>query len=268
MENLIGLDKHGLVSSLDLVKQINAFRKSEGKTERKHYDLLKVIKDELDQDERDGKISLSFYVRKTGNGSTRKYPMCFLTISQARRLLLRESKSVRSKIIALLDMLEAQNTARITPPLKIPTTMKEVLLIALEQQEKLEKLQNKLEEQKPAVVFANAVRASKDNILIGTLAKLLSQNGINIGQNRLFVWMRDNGYLIRREGQDYNKPTQVSINLGIMEIKERAVLNSAGVKLTFTTMITGKGQAYFVNKFLEAKDKEQGTLFVIGEDDK
>jgi anti-repressor protein len=108
-------------------------------------------------------------------------------------------------------------------------------------------LENK--ELKPKALFADAVEASKDSILVGQLAKLIGQNGLDIGQNRLFVWLRENGYLCSR-GENYNMPTQKSIELGLMEIKERTVNNPDGsVRITKTTKITGKGQIYFVNKF-------------------
>lgn len=108
-------------------------------------------------------------------------------------------------------------------------------------------LENK--ELKPKALFADAVEASKDSILVGQLAKLIGQNGLDIGQNRLFVWLRENGYLCSR-GENYNMPTQKSIEQGLMEIKERTVNNPDGsVRITKTPKITGKGQIYFVNKF-------------------
>ena len=103
---------------------------------------------------------------------------------------------------------------------------------------------------KPKALFADVVSTSEDSILIGQLAKLIKQNGRDIGQNRLFSWMRDNGYL-RSKGDNYNLPTQKSMELGLMEIKERTVNNPDGsVRITRTTKVTGKGQIYFVNKLL------------------
>ncbi|HFG2317365.1 TPA: phage antirepressor KilAC domain-containing protein, partial [Clostridioides difficile] len=102
--------------------------------------------------------------------------------------------------------------------------------------------------------FADAVSASNNSILVGELAKLIKQNGVDIGQNRLFAWMRENGYLIKRKGEDYNIPTQKSMNLGIMEVKKRVINNPDGsTKVTRTVKITGKGQVYFVNKFKSSK---------------
>lgn len=105
---------------------------------------------------------------------------------------------------------------------------------------------------KPKEIFADAVAASHTSILIGELAKLLKQNGIETGQRRLFTWMRDNGYLIK-SGSSKNMPTQKSMELGLLEIKEGSYINGAGVNVTTKTpKVTGKGQQYFINKFLAA----------------
>lgn len=122
------------------------------------------------------------------------------------------------------------------------------------QQKKIEVLQLENESLKPKALFADAVDASKTSILIGDLAKLIKQNGIDIGQNRIFQWLRDNGYLIARKGESYNMPTQRSLDLGIAEIKERTHNNPDGsIRISRTPKITGKGQIYFVNKFLHDK---------------
>lgn len=111
-----------------------------------------------------------------------------------------------------------------------------------------------LEEQKPAVIFAGSVSASKTSILIGELAKILRGNGIQIGQKRLFQWMRENGYLIKRQGTDYNMPTQRSMEMGLFEIKEGSYTNGNGVNIiTKTPKVTGRGQVYFINKFLNGR---------------
>ncbi|OHO58457.1 hypothetical protein HMPREF2650_05625 [Staphylococcus sp. HMSC035F02] len=110
--------------------------------------------------------------------------------------------------------------------------------------------QKQIEEFKPKALFADAVNSSNSSILVGELAKLISQNGVKIGQNRLFEWLRNNGYLIKR-GENYNLPTQRSCDLGIMDIKKRTQNNPDGsIRVTRTTKITGKGQQYFINKFL------------------
>lgn len=110
-------------------------------------------------------------------------------------------------------------------------------------------LSNQIAEQKPKVIFAEAVSASKTSILIGDLAKILKQNGIDIGQKRLFAWLRDNGYLIKG-GSSKNMPTQRSMDMGLFVVKEGSYVNGEGVNVTTkTTKVTGKGQIYFINKF-------------------
>ena len=106
-------------------------------------------------------------------------------------------------------------------------------------------------EMKPKALFADAVSVSETSILVGELAKLLKQNGVEIGQNRLFAWLRRNGYLISRRGNDYNMPTQKSMNLGLFKIKETSITHADGhVTVNKTPKVTGKGQQYFINKFL------------------
>ena len=116
---------------------------------------------------------------------------------------------------------------------------------------KNKQLENKIEEQKPKVLFADSVKSSKTSVLIGELAKIIKQNGHDIGQNRLFNWLRKNNYLISRKGTDYNMPTQKSMNLGLFEVKETSITHSDGhISISKTPKVTGKGQVYFVNKFV------------------
>lgn len=116
---------------------------------------------------------------------------------------------------------------------------------------KLQVLEAKAEEDKPKVLFADSVAASNTSILVGELAKLLRQNGVDIGGTRLFRWMRENGYLIRRSGSDYNMPTQRSMEMGLFTIKETAITHADGtVTVSKTVKVTPKAQIYFVNKFL------------------
>lgn len=122
------------------------------------------------------------------------------------------------------------------------------------QLEVIKNLNNKIELDRPKVVFANAVAAAETSILIGDLAKLLKQNGIETGQKRLFSWLRENGYLIKRKGADYNSPTQKAMEMGLFEMKETAVaLPDDHVRINKTTKVTGKGQQYFINLFLQKK---------------
>lgn len=109
-----------------------------------------------------------------------------------------------------------------------------------------------IEEMKPKAIFADAVATSHTSILVGELAKILKQNGIDMGQKRLFAWLREKGYLIKRQGTDYNMPTQKAMDLGLFEIKEGSYINGSGANITTKTpKVTGKGQQYFINKFLQ-----------------
>ena len=137
-----------------------------------------------------------------------------------------------------------------------PDTMIRLCTALKDEQDKRKALENKVYEDAPKVLFANAVSTAKTSILIGEQAKILKQNGINIGQNRLFEWLRKNGYLISRKGSDYNMPTQRSMEQGLMEIKETTVTNPDGsIRVNKTPKITGKGQIYFSNRFI--RDVEQ-----------
>ena len=116
--------------------------------------------------------------------------------------------------------------------------------------QRIKELESDVAAAKPKVLFADAVSASDSTILIGDLAKILKQNGHPIGQKRLFCWMREQGYLIKRQGADYNSPTQRAMELGLFKIKETAISHSDGhVSVSKTTKVTGKGQQYFINKF-------------------
>lgn len=145
-------------------------------------------------------------------------------------------------------MTEETLEKAITSPdflIKLATNLKE------EKEKRLE-AERQIEADRPKVTFANAVNVSKDGMLLGMLAKLLHQNGVDIGQKRLFQWMRDKGYLMKN-GTDKNMPTQKARELGLFNVKERAIDNPDGsVRLTRTTLVTGKGQEYFINKFLGA----------------
>lgn len=116
---------------------------------------------------------------------------------------------------------------------------------------KIDEKNRQIERMRPKEIFADAVAASRTSILIGELAKMLRQNGIEIGQNRLFTWLRDNGYLIKRNGNDYNMPTQKAMEKGLFEIKETVISHSDGHStVNRTPKVTGKGQQYFINKFI------------------
>ncbi|VFF66255.1 prophage antirepressor [Clostridioides difficile] len=144
----------------------------------------------------------------------------------------------------------------------------EIMARALQVAQKtIEKKSREIEEkdkviqlQQPKVLFADSVASSDNSILVGELAKLLRQNGIDTGQNRLFDWLRNNGYLIKRKGEDYNTPTQKSVDLGVIETKEGTRVHPDGhTSITKTPKITGKGQIYFINKF-----KKNNQISMLG----
>lgn len=123
------------------------------------------------------------------------------------------------------------------------------------EQEQRRELERQKKEDAPKVLFADAVKTSRTSILVGELAKILKQNGVETGQTRLFSWLRDNGFLIKRKGSDYNMPTQKAMEAGLFEIKETAVTHADGhVSVNRTPKVTGKGQLYFVERFLSQKE--------------
>ena len=170
-----------------------------------------------------------------------------ITIAMAKELcMLQRSEKGKQFRKYFIQADEAWNTPE--------QVMARALRMANRMVDKLKKdnayLLEKAEADAPKVLFADAVAASHTSILIGDLAKLIRQNGVEVGQNRLFQWLRDNGYLCST-GERYNLPTQKSMELKLFEVKETTISNPDGsIRITRTTKVTGKGQAYFVNKFL------------------
>ena len=168
-------------------------------------------------------------------------------LMQSRKPIAKQFKKEVKKILKSIRMNGMYATDKLldNPDLAIQAFTK-----LKEEREKRKALEIKIEEQKPKVIFAEAVETSKTSILIGDLAKLIKQNGTDMGQKRMFTWLRDNGYLIKRQGSDYNMPTQRAMERGLFEIKETAVTHSDGhITVNKTPKVTGKGQIYFINKF-------------------
>lgn len=255
MNNLSVLTNQSTIKSAELVEIINEFRVAEhNENVLQHYDFVKKVKKELKTLESlglggDGNISESSYI----DSQNKKQPCFELNRDGMLQMLNSESTYVRYKTIEYINKLEEK--------LKIPTTYKEALLqlVQAEEEKELLQLENKqkeqiIEEQKPKVIFADAVATSHTSILVGELAKILKQNGVDMGQNKFFQWLRGNGYLIKRKGTDYNMPTQRSMEQGLFEIKETSVNHSDGhISVSKTSKVTGKGQQYFINKFLEGQ---------------
>src|SRR5690625_3590712 len=160
-------------------------------------------------------------------------------------------KWITSEVIPSIRKHGAYMTPeKIEEVLLSPDTLIKLANNLKEEQEKRKQAERTIKKQKPKVLFADAVETSKSSILVGELAKLIKQNGYNIGQNRLFKWLRDNGYLMKR-GQSRNLPTQKSMDLELFEVKKRTINNPDGsIRTTSTPMVTGKGQVYFIDKFL------------------
>lgn len=156
-------------------------------------------------------------------------------------------------------------TAEVLPAIRrtggydIPKDYPSALRALAESMERRLQLEAENEANRPKVLFADAVSAAKTSILVGELAKLLKQNGVDMGQNRLFSLLRDKGYLIRRQGTDFNMPTQRAMELGLFEIKETVIAHSDGhISVSKTPKITGKGQQYFVRLFLGGNRRGHG----------
>ena len=167
-----------------------------------------------------------------------------LTIDMAKELAMMSRSSNGKKVrMYFIQVEKAWNS-----PDQIMARALQISKMKLEHKDKL------IAEMKPKALFADAVSTSHTSVLVGELAKILKQNGVDTGATRLFSWLRNNGYLIRRKGTDYNMPTQKSMELGLFEIKETSIARSNGsATVSKTPKVTGKGQQYFINKFLKEK---------------
>ena len=181
------------------------------------------------------------FVKREGSNLGSKTVEYALTLDTAKEIAMVENNEQGRKIRRYFIEVEKKSRNMF----EIPKTLPEALRKAAELAEQLEK-------QKPKVLFANSVETSKNSVLINELSKILKQNGYDIGQNRLFEKLRNEGYLIKQKGQNWNLPTQKSMEMGLFEVKKTVVNKPNGDIVTKpTTKVTGKGQIYFVNKFLK-----------------
>nr|DAN70261.1 MAG TPA: KilAC domain protein [Caudoviricetes sp.] len=178
---------------------------------------------------------------KGGNGNIQYLDDYVLTLDTAKHLAMLSKTEKGQEVRAYFIQVEKDFNS----PEKI---MARALLMA---DKKVHQLEAKIEADRPKVLFAEAVSASHSSILVGELAKLLKQNGVDMGANRLFNWLRAHGYLIKRNGRDWNMPTQKSVEMGLIRVKETSITHADGhITVSKTPLVTGKGQQYFINKFL------------------
>ncbi|HFI0021298.1 TPA: phage antirepressor KilAC domain-containing protein [Streptococcus suis] len=183
---------------------------------------------------------LNNFVKQTGRGGHNKVDH-IIKLDMAKEIAMIQRTDRGKQVRQYFIQIEKDFNS----PEKI---MARALLMA---DKKVHQLEAQIEADKSKVLFANAVEASATSILIGDFAKILRQNGYNIGQNRLFEWLRNNGFLIRKRGESYNMPTQRSMDMNLFEVKERTHHEPNGsIRISKTTKMTGKGQTYFINKFL------------------
>ena len=184
-------------------------------------------------------------VVQSGNGTVRKYDDYALTLDMAKQLCMMSHSDLGKKYRRYFIELER----KWNDPQEVVKRGYAIL------QNENARLKIELETAKPKALFADSVAASDTTILIGELAKIIRGNGVDIGANRLFRWLREHGYLISRKGSDYNMPTQKSMELGLFKIIERTINQSDGSsRICKTTKVTGKGQQYFVNKFVVGEE--------------
>lgn len=216
------------ITSLELVEQINVFRAEEGnRAVLQHSDLLKVVRDEFEEEIGIGKISETLY-KHPQNGQ--EYPMFELTLNQAKQILVRESKFVRKAVIAYIDKLEK----RLNEVFKVPSSFAEALRLAAEQQEQIEKQQTLIEEQKPKAEFYDDVIDSKDAIDMAKVAKTLN---MGIGRNNLFQFLREKGILMRD-----NTPYQLYVdNQWFRCVESKFMKPNGDVCINIKTMVLQKG---------------------------
>lgn len=210
----------------------------------------KAIRDHVDEE--DKTLNEMFTVNGTMGVLINESGLYSLILSSKMPKAKEFKRWVTSEVLPSIRKHGAYMTEqKIDEILSDPDTIIKLATELKNERERRKALEVKVEEDKPKTLFADAVSSSKNSILVGEMAKILKQNGIDLGQKRFFEWLRDNGYLIKRKGTDWNMPTQKAIEMGLFEIKESTYIDNNGCNITTkTSKITGKGQIYFINKFL------------------
>ena len=189
----------------------------------------------------------NMFAEGTYENRGKQYPMYYMNRDGFTLLVVgftgKKAMDFKLKYIEAFNSME--NQIRNYGGFQVPSSMSEALQLAANQAKQME-------EMRPKALFAEAVQTSKTDILVGQLAKILKQNGIDIGANRLFNWLRENGYLIKQQGMNFNTPTQKAMDLKLFRIKENTIVHSDGhTTINKTPKVTGIGQVFFVNKFLK-----------------
>lgn len=216
----------------------------------KYTNPQKALRDHIDAE--DKTVNESFTVNGTKGILINESGLYSLILSSKLPNAKKFKRWVTSEVLPTVRKHGAYMTSdKIEEVLMNPDTIIQLANTLKAERERNLALSEQIEQDKPKVLFADAVSSSKSSILVGALAKLLKQNGVEIGQKRLFAWLRENGYLIRQKGSDWNMPTQNSMERGLFEIKESTHLDGNGCNITTKTpKVTGKGQQYFINLFL------------------
>lgn len=210
-----------------------------------HKNVMQAIKAKIQSAENSADYQKMFAEGTYKDGRNRDQKMYYLNRDGFTFIAFsftgKTADEFKLKYIQAFNSMETQ----IRTGYAIPGSYAEALKLAASQAEQIEDM-------KPKALFADAVATSHTTILVGDLAKVLKQNGVDIGAKRLFAWLREQGYLIKRIGADYNSPTQRAMELGLFEVKETAISHSDGhVTVQKTPKVTGKGQMYFISKFLQ-----------------
>lgn len=217
-----------------------------------HNKLMRDIRDYIDQLGESKIGHTDFFSESTYTTAQNKVLPCYLITKEGCEFIAHKLIGVKGTEFTAKYIKRFHEMKNIIKE-HIPQGKELLALAVLEAQKTIEEQTAQIEEMKPKAIFADAVATSHTSILIGDLAKILKQNGIETGQKRLFEWLRENGYLSKRKGTEWNSPTQKSMNLGLFEVKETTSVNPDGsVRINKTTKVTGKGQQYFINKFLNA----------------
>jgi len=226
--------------------------------EKRHDHVMRDIEDIVRGLPKNGDTPMFYKTEYVHEQNGQSYPMYLMNRDGFTLLAMgfngKAALEWKLKYIAAFNEMEKKLTGQ--PQLTRSQLLATALIAA---HEELEEKDKQIETMKPKALFADAVSASSQSILVGEMAKLLSQNGIQMGQNRLFSWMRENGYLIKdRKRTDYNMPTQKSMELRLFEIKETSIAHSDGhTSINKTPKVTGIGQVYFVNLFLKTEKNKK-----------